>query len=180
MMYSIATIGQLPLKWTQPNMLKMEYELRTGEVLVGGLTFRSSFGTFATAESGDGCWTFKRIGFWQNRASVRKSGSEEDLAIFYNNTWSGGGTLKMADGKEYRLTTNFWNTRMDFINQKDEILVRFHVHMGFKISAEVEVLPAALTLPELPLLVLLGWYLTVMLYNDSAAGAAAISAGAAS
>ena len=43
----------------------MEYELRAGDMLAATLRFRSSFGSFATAEDGDGCWTFKRVGFWQ-------------------------------------------------------------------------------------------------------------------
>ena len=51
------------LKWLQPNWLKMEYELHAGEEVVATLRFRSSFGTLATAQSADGCWTFKRVGF---------------------------------------------------------------------------------------------------------------------
>ena len=49
-------VGQ-EIKWTQPNTFKMEYELRAGEELIGTLHFRSTHGSFATAECADGCWT---------------------------------------------------------------------------------------------------------------------------
>jgi len=77
-----------PLKWEQPSALKMSYELHTGEETAGTLQFRSSLGSFATAESADGCWTFKRVGFWQTRVTIRECGAETEIATFKNNTWS--------------------------------------------------------------------------------------------
>jgi len=56
MLKLVELIGR-ELEWKQPNALRKEYELRDGE-------------------SGDGVWTFKRVGFWQPRATVRTSGSE--------------------------------------------------------------------------------------------------------
>jgi hypothetical protein len=77
----------------------MDYELRSDADLLATLTFRNMFGTFATAESADGCWTFKRVGFWQNRASIRACGSDTDVAVFKNNTWDRGGTLEFSSGR---------------------------------------------------------------------------------
>jgi len=112
------------LKWLQPNWLKMEYELHAGEEVVATLRFRSSFGTLATAQSADGCWTFKRVGFFQTRVTVRTCDSENDLAVFKNNTWKGGGTLILAGGREYPVSTNFWQTEYAFQNAQGEPLVR--------------------------------------------------------
>ena len=92
-------IGQ-ESRWTQPHASKMEYELRARDVIAATLSFRSSFGSFATATSADGTWTFKRVGFWQTRATVRADGAEADLAVFKNNTWSGGGTLELPGGRQ--------------------------------------------------------------------------------
>ena len=77
-------IGQ-PLKWSQPS-LRMRYELRTGDELVARLDFRSDWGAMAAAESAEGNWTFKRVGFWQNRATIRVADAGDDLAVFTNNT----------------------------------------------------------------------------------------------
>ncbi len=171
-MLRISQLTSHPLKWVQPG-LKMEYELLTGDTQVADLIFRSSWGTLAFATSGEGSWTFKRIGFWQNKASIRANDSEEDLAVFTNNTWRQGGTLEFAGGLRYKATTNFWMTKMEWQTEAEQPLVRFHIGGFFRQSAEVEILPAAARLPELPILVLFGWYLILMLHRDSAAAAAA-------
>ena len=170
-MYKIAEYYQQPLKWVQPKMLNEAYELRSGDELIATLTFRGIAGTFATAESGDGSWTFKRVGFWQNKATIRASGSDKDLAVFKNNTWTGGGTLLFTNGNSYKATTNFWMTNYEFQKDSGEPIIRFKYGGIFHLSSEVEVLPEAGALPEVPVLVMFGWYLAVMLYMDSSSAA---------
>lgn len=160
------------LQWRQPHMFKMEYELCANEELVATLRFRSSFGTLATAQSADGCWTFKRVGFFQTHVTVRACESEIDLAVFRNNTWKGGGTLILPDGREYLVTSNFWQTDYGFKTAGGESLVNFKTKMGLlHHSTEVEILPAGENLPELPWMILLGWYLAVMMSNDATTAA---------
>ena len=160
------------MEWMQPSVWKMEYELRSLDQLIATLRFRSSFGSFATAESADGCWTLKRVGFFQIRATIRACGSDTEIATFKNNTWSGGGTLEFHDGSKLLATTNFWQTQLEFQTEAGETLVRFESGGLVHLSAKVEIQPAAAGLPVLPLIVMLGWYLIVMMYMDSAAVAA--------
>ena len=174
-MHKIADFSQQPLKWAQPTMLKMAYELRAGDELVATLNFRSMWGTFATAESVDGCWTFKRVGFWQNKATVRVCESDSDLAVFNNNTWTSGGTLEFAEGDKFKATTNFWMTNYEFQRDTGESLVRFKYGGVFRLSSEVEIMPAARALVQLPVLIMFGWYLAIMLYMDSGSVAAVVA-----
>lgn len=173
-MKHITTAAGSELKWIQPSAFKMEYELRMNDELAGRLTFRSAFGTFATGESADGCWTFKRVGFFQTRVSIRRCGEQEDLATFKNNTWSGGGTLEFADGRRFLAGTNFWQTSLEFKTEAGEPFVRFDTGGMIHISATVEILPRAAGASETPLVVMLGWYLVVMMHSDMAASAAII------
>ncbi len=163
------------LIWTQPKALKMEYELRSGAELVGRLRFRSSLGSFATAECAEGCWTFKRVGFWQTHATVRECGSETDLAVFRNDTWSSGGALELPGGRKYPATSNFWATEYEFQTEDGVALIRYKIHGVLHLSSQVEILPPASGLDEMPWMVLFGWYLVIMMYQDSAAAAAATS-----
>src|SRR5713101_9812039 len=57
------------LAWIQPRFLSSAYELRLGEEVVGVLAFRNAWGSLATAEATDGCWTFKRLGFLRTRVN---------------------------------------------------------------------------------------------------------------
>ena len=162
------------LTWTQPAALRREFVLRDGEDEVATLHFRSALGSFATAETGDGSWTFKRVGFWAPRATVCVAGSDTEIASFKNNTWTGGGTLTMADGRSLRANTNFWMSTFEFVSEAEEPLVRFRKVGGlFHLSSNVEVLPPSVAFRELPWLVVLGWYLTILMRDDAAGGAAA-------
>ena len=173
-MKRIAELVARELKWVQPHTFKMEYELHVEDELAATLRFRSSFGSLATAESADGCWTFKRVGFWQTRVTIRACGTDTDIAIFKNNTWSGGGTLEFPDGRKFRANTNFWLTRYGFNTEADEALFGYRNIGGMlHLSAAVDIQPRAAHIPEIPWMVMLGWYLTAMIHMDSAAAAAA-------
>jgi hypothetical protein len=174
-MRKVADAGAGSLKWTQPSTWKRVYLLAAGGEQAGRLEFQGMFGTLAQAETGDGGWTFKRVGFWQQRASIRARGSDQELAVFQNNTWQNGGTLEFAAGGSFRATTNFWNTKFQFEDEDGEMLVHFDYGGMFHLSADVTVAPAARALPELPVLICFGWYLAVMLHADSAAAATAAS-----
>lgn len=156
----------------------MEYELRAGDETVATLRFRSSFGSFATAQCGDDCWTFKRVGFFRTHVTIRGCGDEaHDIAAFKNNTWKGGGTLEIPGGRTFPASTNFWDTKYNFNTQSGEPLVEFKTGGMIHLSAEVEIHPPAASLPELPLMLTLGWYLAVQMKNDSTGAAAAAAAG---
>jgi hypothetical protein len=172
----IAEVIGRELEWVQPSAWKMQYELRAGDELIATLRFRSSFGSFATAESADGCWTFKRVGFWQTRVTIRGCGSETESATFTNNTWSGGGTLDLPDGRKILANTNFWQTNLEFKTEAGAALVRFKIGGLVHLSAKVEIQPDIAGVPELPWLAMLGLYLVVMMNVDAASTAGAVAA----
>lgn len=164
------------LEWTQPRAMKREFELRDGDETIAQLHFRSTFGSFATAEAAGASWTFKRVGFWQTRVTICPAGSDGEIASFRINTWNAGGTLELADGRQLRANTNFWMSVYEFMNEVDEPLVRFRKVGGvLHLSSTVEILPAAAALPELPWLVALGWYLAVKMHDDAAGTAASVA-----
>lgn len=173
-MEKIADFIGLPLLWRRPALLKAVYELTSGDTLIATVSFRSLWGTFATARSADGCWTFKRAGFMQTRVTIRACDSDVDLATFRNNTWSGGGTLVLPDGRRYPANTNFWQTQYEFTTDAGTALIRYHGPRLFSSSGDVTLLPDARDVPELPWMVMLGWYLVVMMESDSESAAVVV------
>ena len=171
-MERIAELGDRELEWTQPRALKMQFELRADGELAATVKFRSSFGSFATAESADGCWTFKRVGFLATRVTIRTCNEDQEIATFKNNTWSGGGTLELADGRKILVTTNLWGSKLEFRTESGQTLLQFRNKGLIHLSATVEIDREALKTGE-PWLVMLGWYVIVMMHMDAAAVAAA-------
>lgn len=176
-MKSIREVADQPLQWTQPKALKREYELRAGDDVVAFLRWEKAFGSLAAAESADGKWTFKRSGFLTPKVTVRIAGSESEVAVL-RPTWRGEGTLECTNGYRYRwLNISFWRSEWAFINEAGQTLVRFKPQFAFfREGAEVKVEPGAVSIPDLSLLTLLGWYLMVLMSEDTGGAAAAAAA----
>jgi hypothetical protein len=172
-MQAIRAITGQELIWQQPHALERRYKLRGDDEVVARLTWEKRFGTLAAAETSTGRWTFKRVGFWRPRATVRTEGSDTDLAVF-EPRWTGAGTLTTTAGREYRWSSNnIWQTAWQWSDTADIPLVRFASRQGLtRMSARVETLPAGEGLDDLALLVTLGWYLLILLIDDSSGVAA--------
>ena len=136
----LAGLTHRPLTWTQPHALTPAHELRHGDNVVGTLEFRSRFGTLAYAKVGDDCWTMKRVGFLRTRVEIRRCDSDATFATFHHNTWSGGGTLALPDGREFRANTNFWHSRYEFVNDRDAPILRYASGGFIKTPATSEVM----------------------------------------
>ena len=184
-MEALSTVVGMQLHWIQPKTFERWFELRVGESLFATLCFEKAFGTLATAESADGSWTFKRVGFLNPRVTVREVGAEANLAIYQPKFW-GDGSLEFPDGRVFHWkSTNFWGTQWGFADSGENLLFALKPGVDkpklsdlFKTQAIVEIDPRGRALAELPLLVLLGWYLMILHQDDAAATTAAVTAAA--
>lgn len=154
-----------PLQWVQPSMWKMNYQLVRGNKVVTTMRFKTSFHSLATVENEDGCWTFDRIGFFQRRVSVRLCGSEAEIASFRTTDWKGGGTLELQNGRHILVTTNGWQTQLEFKEATGESLMRFNCDSVWYTAATVSITTQALSAPETSWIVAFGWYLMTMMHG---------------
>jgi len=161
-MRSLLQISSSPLIWKQPRLTEPFFELKYSEEVLATLRFNNSFGSLATGTAAEGEWSFKRLGFMKTYITIREKGKDANIAVFQNNTWSGGGTLEFPDGRKYRANSNFWHSEVEFTDEEDKPLIRYINIGGFKLHAQLELMPSAKELPEMPWMVLLGWYLAVM------------------
>jgi hypothetical protein len=168
------------LSWQQPQALRCEYELRAGDELLATLRKTSTFGSAMDAEIGASRFTLKPEGFFRSRITVQEAGAAGEPAVFQSG-FCGGGRLALPDGRGYRWKmTSFWGSRWAFVDDSDRPLVSFKTRNRlFRAGSDVEIGPGALARPELPVLVLLGWYLLLRMRQDSAGALAAAAAASA-
>lgn len=171
-MKTIRAVVDHELTWSQESAFKNEFELRFGGELVATLRLPKMLGTMGVAESGDGSWAFERIGFWKARTVVRASGSNVELGSYTSNTWKGGGVLELSDGKKFTVWRSIWKGLSEFRTEEGEPLFQIHHRSSFRVSASLRINRKALQIPELPWMVLLGFYLEVMARKDAATHAA--------
>ena len=178
----ISDLAGQSLEWLQPKTLERHFELQAGPAQLATLTFHSAWGTLATADTADGVWTFKRVGFLNPQVTVRVAGSPDNLAVYQPKFW-GDGTVTFAGGVAFRWQPiNFWATEWAFGGEGDTPLIRFkpgaekhRLSDMFKTQAIVEMEPDESIRPFVPLLVALGMYL-IILHQQDAAGAVAATA----
>jgi hypothetical protein len=165
------------LYWVQPKALSRRYELRSDGEVVAALDFATAFGSLATANTAEGSWTFKRVGFFNPRVTIREAGKEENLGL-YRPRWTGTeGELELAGGRVYRWhVANFWATRYEIRDAQGETQIEYRAGSRehsladiLKSQAVVTVSAAGQRRPEAGLLVLLGWYLVLLQQQDTAA-----------
>jgi len=177
MMELLVNAKELELFWVQPRVTRRNFILRSGERIFGQLGFQSEFDSLAEAISADRVWTFKRGGFFSPHVTVRQAGSNIDLAIF-RPKWTGTeGQIQYSSGEVYSWrVANFWATSYTVSDANGIELVTFRsgsdekkISNLFKQQAQVQIALVAWQLVELPLIVLLGWYLTLLQREDSTA-----------
>jgi hypothetical protein len=169
---AIAEVSNQDLVWVQPARSKQAFELCASADVVAALRFERS--SLADAETAGQQWTFKREGFWHPQVTVREPGSDANLAVFKPG-WTGGGTLELPEGRLVRFgAANFWHSQWDWSDPAGKVLIHFKSHPGLlRMEGQVDIETEAASLPELPLLVVLGWYLLILVARDSAAAASA-------
>jgi hypothetical protein len=167
---TIAEVASQELVWTQPARSQRAFELHASDDVVATLRFeRASLANGVTAWQK---WTFKREGFWRRHVTIGMPASD-DAAVF-TPAWRGGGALELSQGRLLRFgAVNFWRSHWDWSDTATQAsLVHFKSHARLmKMEGQVDIETKAATYSELPLLVVLGWYLIILSARNSAAAA---------
>jgi hypothetical protein len=183
-MEPIRNAEELALYWVQPRAMARSFSLHSDEREFARLDFQSAFGSRTIAETAAQRWSFKRVGFFNPRVTVRRPDDETDLGV-YQPRWTGTeGLLTMAGGRTFHWkATNFWATRFAFLDSSGETLLEFkegtqegHFSDLFKTQALVHISKSGWELAEIDLLAALGWYLLILYHEDAAGAAAAVVA----
>ncbi len=152
----IRDVADRPLDWTIPRGTFGPCELRAGVEVVAAWTMRLS--SVDSVESADGCWTFEWRGLIRRTITVK---SREIAIAVLERRLTGRGTLECSTGATYKWRRGGW-----VLPEGGEPLVRFVSFPFVAIPASrsrrmVVIAPAARSLPELQLLVVLGCYVKI-------------------
>jgi hypothetical protein len=155
------------LQWVHPHLLRSEYELRVSDEVLARISLKGAFGTKVYIETADSHWMIELKDLHRTmRVLLPDTGAE--LATI-KREGSGRATLVFPDGREYRWQrSSFWHDDWTWLNNEGTPLL--HVKGGAHIQLE----PAAQGLPELALLITLGWYLHKQQEKEAATIAASV------
>ena len=165
------------LMWKQTGFGVREFELFSGEDLEARLYWPKWLSDFAVAECGDGRWGMDRVGFFRDRAVAMDAGTDTEVASVTFD-WAGDSKIKLSNGRKYQFfKTGILSNNWSFVDENEDMLFEIREGMRlFKHDAEIDLQVGVIMIQELPLLILLSWYLGYMQLQDAAAAAAAVSA----
>ncbi len=152
MMKPLNDLSSNELCWVRPKRKGQIYELRSQDEVFATVTWKGCSTAAVLVESASGNWTITRQGLTQT-IRIKDTSSQMDLAAVKQGI-SGNVTLSTADGRAF-----FWRCRSFWrgIWSWDDAAGRPLLHI--KRSSSVQLEGGAQDLPELALLLTLGWYL---------------------
>lgn len=146
------------LAWVETQKFPRSYQLLADGDLFATMHWESIWKSRALAQAADARWALEHQGFFHNRVEISEAGSGAVLATFKSG-WAGKGQLLLPDGRQFRWgRPSFWATDMAFRDERGSILLRYKTRL-LSTGSQVLIEPIAFGMRELPLLVLLGWYL---------------------
>lgn len=167
---SFASVDRSTLRWLRTGETPLEFTLSAGDSPVTQLRWINPGGSLATAETVSGAWTLKRGGFLSPHITVRQSGAGENLARL--TVHLSHHAIELANGVTYRfhragVLVPAWKVTTD---AGREILHIEPVRDGRKlVGGAALAAPAAVDLPDLLLLVVVGWYFIVLTWFEDEA-----------
>lgn len=149
------------LAWHQASLLARAIELTGAGGLAGILRFHG-MGRQCDATAAEGMWSFRREGFlWRHAGIVAMPG---DKPVGRVSSGIARSRLTLVDGTVYDFNRmGFWSGERAFVTTSEFAVVRFQPRrLTFRPAGEIVIAREYSALPELPLLTLLGVFLTVM------------------
>ncbi len=152
-----------PLRWTRPSIWRREFELRAGADTVATLRLTGLFGLRAVGEVDQGRWALSVRGLFRGKVAVTRGDSDVEVATIRTRLF-GDRVVRVESGRSFTFKSdNFWRTRWTMWDETLSPVFRLERRvLRIPEDAAVTVEPSAVKLPELPLLLLLGWHSVVL------------------
>lgn len=148
---------------------KRNFRLTRDGLRYATLQWETASGAVAIARTAGSMVTIERGSFSSPKVTLRDAASGRELGAFEAG-WLEGGRLRSCSGREWRWHMEACSmSRWSFRDDAGPPVLRFFVQsMGLAPAGSIAIEPDATELPELALLVALGWYLVVQTIDDSA------------
>jgi hypothetical protein len=164
-MVRLAELANRELHWVESAGGSWAYDLRSGAEQIGHMRFETESGSRARAELDGRTWFFERNESLGMSVAVHAEGSPEPYATF-TQRWTGGGIVKFRSGVQYCWnSSHIWSTTYCFRRKGQKPSVCVSQEVPSRRGSRVTVCADAIAMPETPVLILLGWFLEILVFE---------------
>ena len=167
---SLANLDVSELAWRQP-AIAQTFELSGPAGIYARMELKKLASSRANGISSRATFAFERQGMLKSHISIRLADSPQLLAIYEPNFTGQKGLLKYSGGQsvEFR-ATNFLKTEWQWLTPSGDGLIGFRLKGAGKPHATVFLGDDGLQRVDLDLLLLLGFYVLLLLREESVEG----------
>lgn len=165
-----SAVDREALRWLRVSPTTSEFQLLSGDVILGSLLWAKSQGSLAIAQTSDRQWTVKRVGFLHPHVTARRRGEPKDVARLAGHL--GHHRIELAGGRTYDLKrAGLLVPAWQLVSEDGTEIVHIEpVRDGRRLDGgTVQVAAEGQALAELPLLLLLSWYFIVLAWSEDEA-----------
>ena len=176
-MDSLTNLAGRELLWTPSRTGKRAYALGMDGRTVATLVQPSLWRQDSVAVTATGRWRFARVGFLRQRYVIADADTGVEVAQMSRSDWTRSGTLRLPDGRQYLWRSGgFWGSKWVWLDTAARPLLRFRQFGALRAQCAVTVEPETASEPHLALLATLGWYLMLLMREDTTAATVAVIA----
>jgi hypothetical protein len=173
----LANYAGRELTWTVSQTQKRTYELHADTEVVATLYQPSRWRSYRLGIAADGQWTFARVGMFLQRVVICDADSGAEVAHLARTGWTGKAALTLPDGSQYQWRSgSAWGSKWVWLDASGQPVLRLRQFGALRPQCAVAVEPTATASQPLALLAMLGWYLMMLMSEDTAATTAAVIA----
>jgi hypothetical protein len=158
------------LKIYQNNILKRDFELKSGDELIARLYYPKFFSDLAELTVSEETYEFYRPKFFSRDVDIRKKGYQNPFAHFKNNFWGRKGMLELPRGIRLTMKFGFFRKQAEIYLGESDLFVSILSRFSMKERSRVIVEKRSELIDEYPWLIMLGFYLAQLMKRNSAAG----------
>ena len=164
---SLANLDVSELVWRQP-AIAQTFELSGPAGVYARLELKKLASSRANGISSRATFAFERQGMLKSHIGIRLAGSPQPLAIYKPNFTGQKGVLKYSGGQPVEFqATNFFKTEWQWLTSNGDGLIGFRLKGSGKPNATVFIGDDGLQRVDLDLLLLLGFYVLLLLREES-------------
>lgn len=167
---SLANLDVSELEWRQP-AIAQTFELRGPAGIYARLELKKLASSRASGISSRATFAFERQGMLKSHISIRFGDSPQPVAIYKPNFTGQKGVLNYSGGQPVEFqATNFFKTEWQWLTPEGAGLLGFRLKGAGKPRATVFIGDDGLQRVDLDLLLLLGFYVLLLLREESVEG----------
>jgi hypothetical protein len=162
MLMPLRAVTPEPLLWVQPRRFRREFELRAGRETVASLRGPDLLLRRARGETAEGRYRLRVTDLFRGIVVVHPGDSDSELAVWRPRI-TGAGTVRFSGGRSFEMRPlDVWHRRWIAEDEAGAAIFTLHLRLRFlRTEASLELKPGAERVPELPVLLLLAWYIRV-------------------